>query len=68
MIYSPNSLSISIEITEVHQKKVTVFSNLKTRKGIHSFTYSIEVPVGLQHDIIVDASSEKDPAEPTPLE
>jgi hypothetical protein len=33
MIYSPNSLSISIEITEVHQKKETVFSNFKTGKG-----------------------------------
>ena len=35
-------------------KEKTVFLNFKTGKGIHKFTYSIEVPVGLQHDMFVE--------------
>jgi len=54
MLYSPNSASISIEISELHQKKEIVFSNFKTGKGIHTLTYSTEVPIGLQHDIFVE--------------
>ena len=53
MIYSPNPSFIFIETTEVHQKK-NYFLNFKSGKGIHSLTYSIEVPVGLQHDIFVE--------------
>ena len=53
LIYSPHSSSFSSEITEKHQQGNSCSLILKSERKL-SLTYSIEVPVGLQHHIFVE--------------